>query len=163
MKAVKFTNKPKSLTIELPLEVRDIDNVGQLPLSTSSEYWVIMTQKELNNYYDKIRITHQPFDKSDPYLSQQSKQRDFGLKLSADLVDLMGARNLKFVDTGYGNVNVAALLSQLYSIKSLMDTGALKTARSAMIAVKPSFVNYQDIIQLAIDKITVFLTENEFD
>jgi hypothetical protein len=93
---------------------------------------------------------------------QQKNQRIFGQKLSEILVDKMGARNLKFTLEGQ-TLNVASLLQALGSIKSLLDTGALKTARAIITQVKPSFTPYSDILDFAIAEITNFLTEKGYN
>lgn len=87
---------------------------------------------------------------------QQREQQIFGSALAIEMVNKMGSRNLSFAAQGQV-VNVAGLLTALGAIKSLMETGALKTARSTMQYYHPSFPAYSDIIQEGIDKITQFL------
>jgi hypothetical protein len=73
----------------------------------------------------------------------------------------MGARNLKLSEEGVV-VDVASLASQLSSIKLLLETGALKTARGICTLQKPNFSNHSDIFQVVIDEITNFLNTNGY-
>lgn len=87
---------------------------------------------------------------------QQKEQQLFGAVLAIEMVNKMGSRNLSLAATG-ASINVGSLLTALGAIKSLMETGALKTARSTMQYYHASFPAYADIIQEGIDKITAFL------
>ena len=162
MKAIKFRSKPNVISVELPLEVRDITLISELPLSNSSEYWVIMTGKELNDYFSQVRLRNEPVKGEDIFLDQQKNQREFGIELAANLVDLMGKRNLKMTFEGRV-LNVSSLLQTLGSVKALMETGALKTARSVMSQVKPMYPLYTDILDYANDKISKYLTKMKYD
>jgi hypothetical protein len=93
---------------------------------------------------------------------QQTAQRQYGQKLMEKLVDSLGARNLKLTRE-QTPVDVASLAGQLSAIKLLLETGALKTVRGLCVAIKPAFPNHSDILQSAIDDITVFLETNDFE
>lgn len=98
----------------------------------------------------------------DAVAEQQKRQREFGQKLSPILVDMMGARNLKLTAEGV-TVNVSSLLSSLNSIKALIETGALKTARGVLASVTPVFPAYADIFDYASAQITQFLADNSYE
>lgn len=87
---------------------------------------------------------------------QQSAQRKFGEILLLILVDKIGARNLK-LSRESTPVDVAALATQMASIKLLLETGALKTVRGICNALKPAFPLHADILTYAITEITNFL------
>lgn len=93
---------------------------------------------------------------------QQKQQQIFGAQLSIELVNKMGSRNLSLAAQGQV-VNVASLLSALGSIKALIETGALKTARSSIQYYVPSFPAYADILNEAITRITSFLQSKGWD
>lgn len=99
-------------------------------------------------------------DEFDAY--QQTAQRQYGLKLLPILIDMVGARNLKLTREQVA-VDVAALAGQLASVKLLLETGALKTVRGLCAAIQSSFPNHSDILQFAVEDITVFLEENDFE
>lgn len=90
---------------------------------------------------------------------QQTAQRLFGLKLLPSAVDRIGVRNLK-LSREATPANVAALANQMASIKLLLEGGALKTARTVCMAIKPSFPLHEDILQAVSDEITAFLIAN---
>lgn len=99
-------------------------------------------------------------DEFDSY--QQKSQREFGLLLLTDIIDKLGQRNLKLGREG-ASFSVTTLASNSASIKLLLETGALKTARTVCETVKPSFPLHEDIFDLAIARITSFLTLNGFE
>ena len=90
---------------------------------------------------------------------QQTAQRLFGLKLLPTAVDKIGARNLKIAREATP-ADVAALAGQMASIKLLLEGGALKTARTICVAIKPAFPLHSDILQEVADEITAFLSLN---
>lgn len=104
----------------------------------------------------------QPLSLSERAFLQQNSQRQFGVNLSNQLVDLVGARNLELAFQG-SNPNVSSMLTALGSILSLLQTGALKTARTAMLGYKNSFIPYVDIFELGINNITTFLQDHGWD
>lgn len=93
---------------------------------------------------------------------QQSEQQVFGASLALKLVNKMGARNLSLAASGSA-VNVSSLLTNVGAIKGLIETGALKTARSAMQAYSPFYPDYQDIFNFGISEITTFLQSKGWD
>lgn len=96
-------------------------------------------------------------DQLDSY--QQTAQRLFGLKLLPSAVDRVGARNLKLAREATP-ADVVSLANQMASIKLLLEGGALKTARTVCLMIKPSFPLHADILQAVADEITNFLQTN---
>jgi hypothetical protein len=95
-------------------------------------------------------------------LTQQQNQRIFGEKLAKTLVDEMGAINLELGLTGV-NPDIISLLQTLGSIKTLLETGALKTARGALMVNKPQNGPYVSVFELGVDEITTFLGEMGYE
>jgi translation initiation factor 2 gamma subunit (eIF-2gamma) len=96
-----------------------------------------------------------------PEIIQQRHQREWGQGYALVAIDLVGARNLLLTKNGI-TVNTAALLQSFSSVKECFNTGALKTARTICIALRPSYTNYDDIFEKIINDITTFLTENNY-
>jgi hypothetical protein len=92
---------------------------------------------------------------------QQQKQREFGAKLALNLVDMMGSKNLTLTRQGEV-VNVSNLLTQLNSIKALLETGAVKTAKGLIMYIYASFPVYQPILDYALFEINTFLANNGY-
>ena len=99
-------------------------------------------------------------DEFDSY--QQKSQREYGMLLLTDIIDKLGQRNLKLGREG-ASFSVTTLASNSASIKLLLETGALKTARTVCEMVKPSFPLHEDIFDLAIARIDNFLSLNGFE
>lgn len=93
---------------------------------------------------------------------QQTAQRKFGEKLTPKLVDLIGQRNFKLSREGTP-ANVSSLANSMASIKLLLETGALKTARTICNSLKSGFPLHADILDYAISEITNFLIENDWN
>ena len=99
-------------------------------------------------------------DEFDTY--QQKSQREYGMLLLTDIIDKLGQRNLKLGREG-ASFSVTTLASNSASIKLLLETGALKTARTVCQMVNPSFPLHEDIFDLAIARIDNFLSLNGFE
>lgn len=97
----------------------------------------------------------------DAFLLQQKTAREFGVDFSCEIADLIGARNLKLSAEG-STINIANILQQLNVLKSLLDTGCLRTAVSMTTAISPSFPAYSDIFSYAISNVNSFLTEKGY-
>lgn len=108
----------------------------------------------------KPQTPREPSDEQDA--KQQTSQRLFGLKLLPTLIDLVGQRNLKLTREGTP-INVIALVNNVASIKLLLETGALKTARGICYAIRNSFPEHIDIFNVAISEISNFLSANGFE
>lgn len=81
----------------------------------------------------------------------------FGTKLARISVNKIGARNKILNKNG---TQVIALLTQLLGVKSLMETGALGTARSSCVQLKTVYTEYADIFQYVIDEVNLFEQAN---
>jgi hypothetical protein len=86
----------------------------------------------------------------------------FGNNLALELVNMVGTINLTLSSQGQ-IVDVATLLSNLMSVKMLLETGALKTARGLCAFYKPRFTVYSNVFQYAIDEITKYLQAKGWD
>lgn len=104
----------------------------------------------------------QPLSSEQSLSLQQTSQRLYGFKLAEELTDMIGTRNLFLASQGSA-VNVTALLQALGGIKGLLETGALKTARGIVATIAPAYPAYQDILELALSKMTSFLQDNGWD
>jgi hypothetical protein len=87
---------------------------------------------------------------------QQKVQQIYGANLALELVNKVGTINLTMASQGE-TVNVASLLSSLASIKMLLETGALKTARGLCTYYKPQYPAYSNVFHFAEVEITNFL------
>lgn len=95
-------------------------------------------------------------------LKQQTNQREFGTKLIPTLIDFMGERNLTLNQNGT-TINMMAIASDNSGIKLLIETGALKTARSLCGQLRFKYPTHADIYDTVISSITDFLTENGYE
>lgn len=80
--------------------------------------------------------------------------RKYGEELSKVLNDKVGARNLML---GKTEAQISSLVTTLISIGTLLEKGALKTARTVMQQVNPGFSEYSDIFDYGIDAITSYV------
>jgi len=102
-----------------------------------------------------------PDSSIEPFLLQQKTAREFGLRFSGEIADLIGARNLKLA-AGGTTVNIATILQQLNTLKALLDTGCLRAAVNMATAVSPSFPAYSDIFNYAVMGVNAFLAEKGY-
>jgi hypothetical protein len=75
---------------------------------------------------------------------------------------MVGTINLTLSSQGQV-VNVSTLLTNLMTVKMLLETGALKTARSLCMFYKPQFTTYSNVFQHAIDEVTRYLHQKGWD
>jgi hypothetical protein len=94
--------------------------------------------------------------------TQQREQQVFGALLALEMVNKMGARNLALSQSGT-SVNVSTILTNLAAVKALTETGALKTARSALQMYAPAMPLHADILAEAVQRITSFLQSKGWD
>jgi hypothetical protein len=95
-------------------------------------------------------------------LERQTSQREFGIELVPSLIDKMGERNLTLIQRGT-SVNITAIASDNASVKLLIETGALSTARSICGMLKMKYASHADIYDYVISSITDFLTTKGYD
>ncbi len=96
-------------------------------------------------------------DREKMEIELNDKKCKFGVKLSRDAVNRIGARNKILNKSGS---QVIVLLTQLLGVKSLLETGALGTARSSCIQLKMVYTEYSDIFDHVISEINVFEANN---
>jgi hypothetical protein len=90
------------------------------------------------------------------FFVQQKTQRLWGQSYISEAIDKIGERNLDLSAAGQ-IVNTASLLQNMGTIKELMSTGALKTARGFCLQIAPSYPIYRDIIEKVAEDIQNFL------
>lgn len=94
----------------------------------------------------------------DKYYNQQKTQREMGIRLAAEVADLIGARNLKLSAEG-NSINVATVLQQLSTLKALLEAGCLRTTLLVVESIIPAFPVYSDIFSYAKNYISNFLKD----
>jgi len=152
--AILRNNKVVQIVDEFPEYYTEmvVDITNMVPVPRVS--WILLGNKLVAN------ITTMTL--SELKLEQQIQQQYFGMSLALSLVNMIGGRNLLLIEQGTA-VNVSALLTSLGTVKSLLETGALKTARSFINAVYSDFPLYSDIMTHALDKINLFLHDNGYE
>lgn len=93
---------------------------------------------------------------------QQREQQLFGASLCLEMVNRMGSRNLTLAQAGTA-VNVSAVLATLGTVKSLLETGALKTARTVLQMYAPTLPLHSDLLTETVTRITAFLQSKGWD
>lgn len=84
------------------------------------------------------------------------RAREFGAKLTGEATDRIGAKNVLGGKTEAQVLEIAALLQP---IKQLLEGGALNTAKTQLLAVKPMLDPALQVeIDWAVEQITGFLT-----
>jgi hypothetical protein len=81
------------------------------------------------------------------------KKTDFGIKLSYNCINKIGARNKILNKNG---TQVTTLLNQLIGVKMLLETGALGTARYSCSQLKLVYTEYADIFDYVISEVNTF-------
>jgi dsDNA-binding SOS-regulon protein len=90
-------------------------------------------------------------------ISLAKKKREYGLYISNELIERLGARNKILGLTG---TQVTQMLTQLAGVRSLLETGALGTARGYMGQFRAAFPSHSDIFTAGINDINIFEQEN---
>jgi len=120
----------------------------------SSEWIFVDNIEEFQNSFDLSAYSKWMNDQA--YQEEQRLFREFGEPLAKEAVDRVGGKNLELEALGTP-VDTTALLQQLSSVKALLETGSLKTARNLVVYLKPSFAFYEEVFQYVADSITAFL------
>lgn len=94
--------------------------------------------------------------------AQQTHQRMFGQELSPFVVDKIGTRNIQLSSAGVV-LDVVTLAVQMQSVKLLIETGALKTARGLCVALQGAFPLHKDIFDYVITEISSFLVASGYE
>lgn len=102
---------------------------------------------------NKLEIPQNMSSREQFEIELNSKKSEFGTKIARSAVDKIGARNKILNKNGS---QVISLLLQLLSIKSLLETGALGTARSSCSQLKSIHTEYTDIFDEVISQINNF-------
>lgn len=102
---------------------------------------------------NKLEIPQSLSDRELFEIDLNDRKVEFGVKLARKSINRIGARNKILNKTG---AQVTALLTQLIGVKSLLETGALGTARSACAQLKYVYTEYADIFDLVISDINHF-------
>lgn len=104
---------------------------------------------------NKLEIPNGESSREQFEIDLNSRKSKFGFLLARQAVNRVGARNKILNKNG---AQVISLLTQLLSIKSLLETGALGTARSLCVQFRESYTEYADIFDEVIEQINVFET-----
>lgn len=106
---------------------------------------------------NQLELPQNTSDREAFEIALNRKKSEFGEELAKNAVDRIGARNKILNKSG---TQVMALLTALIGVKSLLETGALGTARSSCAQLKPVYTEYSDIFDIVIEEINNF--ENNF-
>jgi hypothetical protein len=104
-----------------------------------------------------LQIPTQSSSLEDFEIDLNNRKSIFGTEIVRECINKIGARNKILNKTG---TQVGAVLTQMLSVKLLLETGALGTARSACSQLVYVFPEYQDILNYVISQINNFEIEN---
>ncbi len=102
---------------------------------------------------NSLQIPHGGSSREEFEIELNSKKVQFGIKLCGSAINRVGARNKILNKTGS---QVITLLTQLMGVKSLLETGALGTARAICSQLKTPYSEYADIFDMVITEINTF-------
>lgn len=102
---------------------------------------------------NKLQIPQNLSSREEFEIQLNSRKAEFGSKLSKSAVDRIGARNKILNKSG---PQVISLLTQLLGVKSLLETGALGTARYSCLQLRVAYSEYSDIFDEVISQINMF-------
>jgi hypothetical protein len=102
---------------------------------------------------NKLQIPQNLSSREEFEIDLNSRKAEFGSKLSKSAVDRIGARNKILNKSGS---QVISLLTQLLGVKSLLETGALGTARYSCMQLRSLYGEYADIFDEVISQINIF-------
>jgi hypothetical protein len=116
-----------------------------------------LTQQEAADYVSTSTAKYYVLSEQEKIeIALAKKKREYGLYIANECVELLGARNKILALSGS---QVTSMLQALMPVKSLLETGALGTARSYLVQFKTAFPNHADIFQDGIDDINNFEAE----
>lgn len=118
-------------------------------------------QAEVNTYWDELVEQDLAPTQEEEKRFQQTTQRLWGSPFAQELVDAIGARNLVLA-ANEQPVNVVAILTALGSVRTMLQTGALKTAYGVIASQRPNFPQYDDIFEKALTDIQTFLVSKGY-
>lgn len=102
---------------------------------------------------NKLELPQGSSDREAFEIDLNDRKVEAGIKLSRTAVNKIGARNKILNKNG---TQVIALLTQLIGVKSLLETGALGTARASCVQLKSVYTEYTDIFDYIIAEINNF-------
>ncbi len=102
---------------------------------------------------NQLEIPQNLSDREKFEIDLNDRKCKFGIELSKSAVNRIGARNKILNKSG---TQVVALLTQLLSVKYLLETGALGTARNICVQLKSMYTEYADIFDYVIAEINAF-------
>lgn len=150
-----INNNAVTATVDLDLDAEDLDRsiflVNQLVLDIHDLSPQPAIGWVLNG--NKLEL---PLGNSDREAYEEilaDKKTEFGIKLARLCINKIGARNKILNKSG---AQVAALLNSLLSVKLLLETGALGTARASCVQLKVVYTEYSDIFDLIISQVNDF-------
>lgn len=91
----------------------------------------------------------------------QVNKRTFGQTIINTLIDAMGVRNQKLLDSGTP-INVTAIAADNSGVKLLIETGALGTAITLCSQLRVKYPTHADIYNTTINTLTTFLQEHNY-
>ena len=106
---------------------------------------------------NKLEIPQNNSSREQFEIQLNDKKSRFGTDLARDAVNKIGARNKILNKNG---AQVSALLNSLLSIKILLETGALGTARSICVQMASVYTEYADIFQHIVSEVNSFESSN---
>ena len=148
------TQKHPDMPSEYPWIVSDVKVDSEFIEITQEDYDALLASIDLTAYNSAIQYENN--------LAQQTEQREYGMQLIPILIDKMGGRNLTLAQNGT-TVNMIAIASDNSSVKLLIETGALKTARSVCAQLQMKYPAHADIYSEVIDNITTFLIQKGYE
>ena len=102
---------------------------------------------------NKIEIPQNLSTREQFEIDLNRRKSNFGKELAENAIDRIGARNKILNKNGS---QVTALLTALIGVKSLLETGALGTARSSCVGLRSVYTEYTDIFDIVISEINKF-------
>lgn len=151
--------------------ITQIHNPDKHPLMPDNYPWMIANDslgpewifiEDVETYKANIDISaYESATAVSPNFIRQRDQREWGGQRIATFIDKMGQRNLELISQGSA-VNISSLATDNLGLKTLIETGALSTARDLCTQLKVKYPTHEDIYQYAIDSITEFLIERGY-
>jgi hypothetical protein len=122
----------------------------------------VETQEEFDSLINSFDLTaYNAALNSEDSSQRQERGREFGESIIKEFIDAMGTRNLDLSKAG-STVNILAVAQDNASIKLLIETGALKTARDMTLLLKQKYPSHVDLYDWAYNILNNFLTESGY-
>lgn len=144
-------NSTVTKIVEVEEEILDIIKLNEAVIDITDDVPQPTIGYVLNG--NKLQIPQNLSSREEFEIELNSRKAEFGSKLSKSAVDRIGARNKILNKSG---PQVISLLTQLLGVKSLLETGALGTARYSCTQLKSTYSEYADIFDEVISQINNF-------